>query len=1218
MNRNIAVILSARDAGLARQLGAAAAAITAFEHSVERSATFSSKLATAAKVGFAALGVAAVVGLGMAINKAVEFEAAMRNVNSIAHLSEQQFRSMSEQVLELSTELPQSATNLAEGLYQISSSGFQGAAGLTVLEASAKAATAGISDTETAAKAIVSVLNAYGLSAQDAAEVSDILFATVDVGIVTFEELSQQLGDFIGAGAAAGIEIDELGAAFAAMTLAGIPAAESATSLNNLLRKLIKPSEYLGGVFQNLGYESGQAALDANGLYGTMELLRRATGGTITEVQKMFPEIRAARGAFALFAADGQNYARTQGFIANETNRAGATQRAFNEQMKAVGNQAKLFGNQITAAGITIGAAFLPLVSSSIEQLRKLGGTLADGFRSLQTAAAPAISAVGGALNNLGDLLSAVVQAASPAVRGVTKFIAALSIGAVTAFATALGALAGALAAHPGLLQAVTIALMSFAGALAISTAVGKLSAAFGVLKNQLVALGAANLLGNLATRLQLFATGFGAIFTTGNVKNIGMMKTAFEGLGTSLKTLWASIAPVASVAVIVGGLTAIQTAFDNAEKRADSFIDKLNERHDTDTIEGLTGKMRDLQSELSTLDAEWEQIGGEGVWTGLKGFGQILLPQVENSIVDNITTTNKYRGELDRTRQELAMWQHDISTLSNMLGMSEEKVGSFLDKIEGYDPTDTLTTTQDLAAEIREMQHAAAATTPAAEAMGQALEDASDPAITAADRVETFTAAVDAMIGMMLGVFDAETAFAEALHNLGESLDKNGDSMDAWTEKGRENRTAFSGSVAAAMEYAKQIATQTGSVKDGANSLTIMRDKLIETAQQHGMSKEAAEDYVNQLGLTPDTTETLIQLIGADEASAGLDKFQVMVDAIGQATVSPEVKLDSTDFNDDAAMIGETLVGIGQANPEAKVYMDDKPFRATAEQVELWSRTYDNSSTEAEALLNIIDPQNKYATLSEAAANWGGTATAGTANLNDNASFYLDLLMGKLTFGWGNLAAAGDAELNDLASGPLNVLFGKMNLWDNDSGTGTARVNDFASSTLNAVMGLLQSIDGYNATATVTTRRTEIRETVDAGVRPQRMPMRWGGIIHAATGTVWEAGVAYEPMVSWGERGTGGEAYIPKNGSKTRSLGILNEAASWYGMGLTPLGNHGVSSGGAGIVIAPQVQINLKPTAGVDNKALIDYARGEMRSELDNFSRNMALMLRTRTVGRR
>src|SRR5690606_976343 len=69
------------------------------------------------------------------------------------------------------------------------------------------------------------------------------------------------------------------------------------------------------------------------------------------------------------------------------------------------------------------------------------------------------------------------------------------------------------------------------------------------------------------------------------------------------------------------------------------------------------------------------------------------------------------------------------------------------------------------------------------------------------------------------------------------------------------------------------------------------------------------------------------------------------------------------------------------------------------------------------------------------------------------------------------------------------------------------------------------------------------------------RQYRRWGGIdYHMARGGAIEAHFATAPTILYGERETGGEAFIPRLGDRERSLSILDVAASWYGMRLTPM----------------------------------------------------------------
>jgi TP901 family phage tail tape measure protein len=316
----------------------------------------------------------------------------MRNVNSITKQSEAQFADTSNQVLALSRTVPQSAATLAKGLYDIASSGFSGADGMTILKTSAIAATAGMTTADVSAKAITATLNAYGRQASDSSDISDVLFKTVEVGVITFEELASGMGTWIGMAAAAKVPVDEAAAAIAAMTLSGIGAAESGTALNRVMTALISPGEELTNTLAELGYESGAQALETDGLRGVMEKLRGATGGNITEMQALFPEVRALKGALALTANEGQNFANTFDQITDKTARAGAAEAAYAEQSKALSVQWDLTKSSMNGFAIEVGNRLLPILSSAAGFV----GGLFDAFSGLPGPVITAVTALAG------------------------------------------------------------------------------------------------------------------------------------------------------------------------------------------------------------------------------------------------------------------------------------------------------------------------------------------------------------------------------------------------------------------------------------------------------------------------------------------------------------------------------------------------------------------------------------------------------------------------------------------------------------------------------------------------------------------------------------------------------------------------------------------------------------------------------------------------------
>lgn len=335
---------------------------------------------------------AVLAGGAASVKMAAQFETSMRNVNSISKLSEAQLKKQADEVLNLSTKMPQSAKVLADGLYDIASSGFSGADGMKVLTASAKAASAGLTDTAVSAKGITAVLNAYGLEADKAAEVSDTMFKTVDKGVITFEELSSTVGDWVGMAKAANLSFNEASGAIAYMTTKGISASEAGVSLQRMLTGIIKPSEEMAAVIKNAGYESGEMMLKTLGLTGTMKVLNEATGGSITNLINLIPEIRGVRGANALLGA---GYEELTGYMKDFNNTAGATDIALKEQSKSLEYQMTLLKNNANAVVIALGTELIPEITKYTQKLSEFIVTHKEAIIELAKFGGGAIGIIG-------------------------------------------------------------------------------------------------------------------------------------------------------------------------------------------------------------------------------------------------------------------------------------------------------------------------------------------------------------------------------------------------------------------------------------------------------------------------------------------------------------------------------------------------------------------------------------------------------------------------------------------------------------------------------------------------------------------------------------------------------------------------------------------------------------------------------------------------------
>lgn len=468
-----------------------------------------------------------------AVKMASDLDKSMHNIGSITKQTDESLAELSNQFLALSMNAEKttdSADNLAKGYYQIVSSGIEAADAMQVLEVATKAASAGLTTTETAVKAITGTLNAYGLSAEHAAEISDMMFEVVNRGVVTYEELSNSLGNVTGLAAQLGIGFAEIGAATATMTKQNIDAATATTNLNGILTAMISPTDAMQKAIHDLGYENGSAMLQTLGLNGTLQALSQYTGGSAEQMRALFGDVRALRGALALTGKGAQMFADDLAAISNS---AGSTQAAFAEQMKSFDAAWKNFQNTIGVALIEIGNILLPfladLLTNYITPLVTWFINLDDATQGWIVTIALIIAAIGPLLIIFGQIAGAIVAIASAwATLSAGFATVGTLIAAITAPAWALIALFAAIGVAIALLIANWNQLGTTLNQLA-TIIDQKLGGIFSKMRDWAVKAGSA-LAGAWSEMLSKAGTAFGQLFAI-----IGANIAKFLQMGTTL-----------------------------------------------------------------------------------------------------------------------------------------------------------------------------------------------------------------------------------------------------------------------------------------------------------------------------------------------------------------------------------------------------------------------------------------------------------------------------------------------------------------------------------------------------------------------------------------------------------------------------------------------------------------------------------------------------------
>lgn len=305
-----------------------------------------------------------------AVSAASRFDEEMRNINSIAHLSEEVFASLGERVLEFGSNTRAGATGAAEALYSIYSAGLTNLEdAFSLMEVSVRTAEAGLADLTVTTETLTAILLTYGDTSEDAAwRASNALTAMVQIGVGSMQDFAGAIPTFLGAARSLGISVEDVFATEAFLTQRGMNAARAGTSLNAILTDLITPTDELTAVFQQLGVSSGQDLIaQFGGLYGALEAIFSVVGTAPEDIAGVFDNERSRRGINLLVTAMEAYGISVRDFY--EMVGEDTTMTAWGEQMQSFAAQWDLLKSALQGAAITIGQQIIPVITPLVTGL---------------------------------------------------------------------------------------------------------------------------------------------------------------------------------------------------------------------------------------------------------------------------------------------------------------------------------------------------------------------------------------------------------------------------------------------------------------------------------------------------------------------------------------------------------------------------------------------------------------------------------------------------------------------------------------------------------------------------------------------------------------------------------------------------------------------------------------------------------------------------------
>lgn len=364
-------------------------------------------------------------GLGVSVKAAVDFDESITNVAAVLGLTGDEATALGKDLLKIGRKSRSGPQAIADAYYDIAGGVADTSSHMAILNAAVATSEAGNADLAGTTSALISIMNSYGFSADKAGYASDVLTQTVNKGVGSMDEFASALPKVSGLANSVGISFDDLGGMMAYLTTQGNSTSESATQLTAMMQALLNPNEKMIKALDELGVESGSAAIANLGLVGAFDALLKQSPTFQSNMSGAVGNTEAFRGVVAF----GSNSA-VDALAAFSNGLDGATDAARQIQNESFAAQFDLLKSNVSGLAITIGTALLPSLNDLISKLQPIIDGIVEWIDQ-NPQATQTLVMLAGALVLVGPLVAAL---------GTAIGMIASPIGIVIAAVVALGA----------------------------------------------------------------------------------------------------------------------------------------------------------------------------------------------------------------------------------------------------------------------------------------------------------------------------------------------------------------------------------------------------------------------------------------------------------------------------------------------------------------------------------------------------------------------------------------------------------------------------------------------------------------------------------------------------------------------------------------------------------------------------------------------------------
>lgn len=330
-------------------------------------------LAVAAGTTVAAVGLSNVIELGN------EYQANLNELQSVSQATGVQMAQVGRVAKDLGADMTLPATSAADAaaaMVELTKGGLDVSEAMDAAKGTLQLAAAAQVDGATAAELQANALNSFGLEADQAGRVADVLANTANAAAGSMIDIGNSLKYVAPVSAALKVSIEDTAAAIGLLANQGVKGEQAGTSLRGILASLASPSAAAAEAMEELGLQ----AFDASGKFVGL----RAFTDQLAQAKERLTDAEFAAAASTAFGNEGftaANALAAEGAVAfdamaKSVSRTGGAADVAAARTKGLGGAWEGFKSQLETAGIEV----YEVIAPGLERATRAGADFVARF----------------------------------------------------------------------------------------------------------------------------------------------------------------------------------------------------------------------------------------------------------------------------------------------------------------------------------------------------------------------------------------------------------------------------------------------------------------------------------------------------------------------------------------------------------------------------------------------------------------------------------------------------------------------------------------------------------------------------------------------------------------------------------------------------------------------------------------------------------------------